>query len=225
MEAKFGLRICDSKPSDMGARGHSDPMDVGAVNSLSSCKGKGSSGPRGGCLKCGGAHFQRDCNARKSTVKQSSGKGKQSKSWSTREDEGKSKENNGKPKGQFKGFKGATGSSKGKTSKTGISGRENVKSETSSETQESAQMGNVCASDMSWIHDEWSPDAWNDGRSLDEWNNDWSSVGWHEDCEQTCDTPVSSFSLESFDFGAQRNHRCQRLTKKRQNTENWSLRS
>ena len=44
---KFGLRIRDSKPSDTGSRGHSDPMDVDAVNSLSSSKGKGSS-PRDG---------------------------------------------------------------------------------------------------------------------------------------------------------------------------------
>ena len=35
VEAKFSLRIRDSKPSDTGARGHSDPMDVDAVNSLS----------------------------------------------------------------------------------------------------------------------------------------------------------------------------------------------
>ena len=34
VEAKFGLKIRDSKPSDTGARGHSDPMDVDAVNSL-----------------------------------------------------------------------------------------------------------------------------------------------------------------------------------------------
>ena len=51
--------------------------------------------------------------------------------------------------------------------------------------------------DTSWIHDEWSPDEWNDGWSLDEWKHDWSCVGWHEDCEQTYDTSVSSFSLES----------------------------
>ena len=43
VEAKFGLRSRDSKPSDTGARGHSDPMDVDAVKSLSSGKGKGSS--------------------------------------------------------------------------------------------------------------------------------------------------------------------------------------
>ena len=33
-----------------GSRGHSDPMDVHAVNSLSSGKGKGSSSPRDGCF-------------------------------------------------------------------------------------------------------------------------------------------------------------------------------
>ena len=36
VEAKFGLRVRDSKPSDTGARGNSDPMDVDAVNSVSS---------------------------------------------------------------------------------------------------------------------------------------------------------------------------------------------
>ena len=35
MEATFGLRNRDSKPSDTGSRRHSDPMDVDAVNSLS----------------------------------------------------------------------------------------------------------------------------------------------------------------------------------------------
>ena len=35
VEAKVGSRIRDSKPSDTGSRGHSDPMDVDAVNSLS----------------------------------------------------------------------------------------------------------------------------------------------------------------------------------------------
>ena len=65
VEAKFGLRIRDSKPSDTSTRGHSDPKDVDAVNSLSSTEGRGSSSPREGCFKCVGAHFQRDYNARK----------------------------------------------------------------------------------------------------------------------------------------------------------------
>ena len=35
VEAKFGLRIRDSKPGDTGSRGHSDGMDVVAVICLS----------------------------------------------------------------------------------------------------------------------------------------------------------------------------------------------
>ena len=54
VEAKFGLRIRDPKPSDTGFREHSDPISV------SSGKGKWSSNPRDGCFKCGAAHFQRD---------------------------------------------------------------------------------------------------------------------------------------------------------------------
>ena len=201
VEAKFGLRIRDSKPSDTGLREHSDPMDVGEVNSRQVTE-KGHQVRAMGVKKCGGTHFQRDCNASENTGKPSSGKGKQSKSWSTSEDKGKINQNNGKSKGQSKGSTGAKGSCKGKTSKTGISGLENVKSETSSETQGSAHMGHVCATDT-WIHGEWGPDEWNDGWSLDEWNDEWSSVGWHEDCEQTCDASVSSFSIESFDIGDQ----------------------
>ena len=104
VEAKFGLRIRDSKPSDTALRERSD---AGAVSSLSSGRGKGSSRLRNGCLKCGGAHFQRDCNASKNTGKQSSGKGNQSKSWSKSESsisciKEKSKENKGKSKVQSK---------------------------------------------------------------------------------------------------------------------------
>ena len=49
-------------------------------------------------------------------------------------------------------------------------------------------MGQVCITETSWIHEEWSPD---------EWNDDGSCVGWHEDCEQVCCRTVSSCSLES----------------------------
>ena len=92
VEAKFGFRIRESKPSDTVPQGQSDPMDV---RSLSSGKGKGSSSPRDGCFKCGGEHFQRACNALKGNDKQSSGKGKQSKSWSERDIKGKSKQSKG----------------------------------------------------------------------------------------------------------------------------------
>ena len=37
-------------------------------------KEKGSSFPRDGCFKCGGAHFQRDCNTRKGKGKQTLGR-------------------------------------------------------------------------------------------------------------------------------------------------------
>ena len=46
VEAKFGLANRDSKPSDTVSRGQSDPMDVDAVNSLSSSEGNGSLSPR-----------------------------------------------------------------------------------------------------------------------------------------------------------------------------------
>ena len=86
VEAKFGLRIRDSKPSGTGLREHSDPMDAGAVNSFSrQSKEKGSSVSRVGCFKCRGAHFQRDCNASKNAGKQASGKGNQGRSWSKSE--------------------------------------------------------------------------------------------------------------------------------------------
>ena len=120
VEAKFGLRIRDSKPSDTGSRGHSDPMEVDAVNSLSSSKRK--------------ITFQRDCNARKGNGKQSFGKGKQSNSGSKSDGKGKSKESKGrKSKGKSKSL------DKVKSSKTGPSGLEKPKSETSSEAQEFAQ--------------------------------------------------------------------------------------
>ena len=77
------MRSRNSKPSDTASRAHSDPVDVDAINSLASGKGKGSSSPRDGYFKCGGAHFQRDCtvdaNPRKGNGTQSSGKGKQAK--------------------------------------------------------------------------------------------------------------------------------------------------
>ena len=86
-----------------------------------------------------------------------------------------------------------------KTSKSGLSGLENSKSETSSETHQSAQ---TCPTDKSWTHDGWSPDERNDCWCFDEWNDDWRSVGWHEGWEQTYDNSASSFSLGGLDLGA-----------------------
>ena len=137
VEAKCGSRIRDSKPSDTGLRERSDPMDVDAVSSLSlslsSVKEKDNRVRVLGVLsasKCGGAHFQRDCNASKNAAKQSSSKGNQSKSWS------KSEPSIGSPK-EPKVRSKVPKASNGKTLKTGTSGLENLKSETSSENQES----------------------------------------------------------------------------------------
>ena len=38
--------------------------------------------------------------------------------------------------------------------------------------------------------------------SFEEWNDDWSSVGWHEGWEQTYDTSASSLSLGGLDVSA-----------------------
>ena len=134
VEAKFGLRIRDSKPSDTGARGQLDPMDVDAVNSLSD-----------GCFTCGGAHFQQDCNAHKGTGKQSYGKGKQSKSCPrvsphiqakarVRKTRETPKEN---PKGTKERTKAPKAYTKVKHRKVS-SGLENSKSDVSTDIQESA---------------------------------------------------------------------------------------
>ena len=87
-------------------------------------------------LKCGGAHFQRDFNVHATSRKGNDKKGKQSKSWPECAGKGKSKEGegDGKSEEKFEGSKGAKGSYKGKTSKIDLSGLENPKPETCSET-------------------------------------------------------------------------------------------
>ena len=98
METKFGLRIRDSKPGDTGLREYSDPMDVGAVNSLSLVKVEWSSSPRRWStfstrLQCNQEHWQAIVWQRQS---------KQSVK--------RTMEN---PKGKSKGTKGAIQGSKG----------------------------------------------------------------------------------------------------------------
>ena len=108
--------------------------------------------------------------------------------------------NKGKLKGIKSANRGAKAYTRAKTSKAGLSGLENSKSETSSEAQESAQTFSM---DTSWKNG-WIGDEWNDGWSFDEWNDDWISVGWHEGWEQTYDTSASSFSLGGLDVSANR---------------------
>ena len=102
-------------------------MDVDAVNSLSSGKGKGSSSPRDGCFKCGGAHSQRDCNACKNT-------GWQRQTEQVMVQECGQRLRVKRTREKSTGTKGAKGSHKGNTSKTGLSGLENSKTEASSDS-------------------------------------------------------------------------------------------
>ena len=115
---------------------------------------------------------------------------------------GKGNENDGKCTGRFLwtgegAIQVSKGSGNGKTLKTGISDLENWKSETSPANLESVQMGQVCITETSLIHEERTPDERNNDLSLDDWNNDKSCVGWHEAYERICCTTVSSFPLES----------------------------
>ena len=137
-------------------------------------------------FKCDGAQFQRDCNASKNAGTQLSGKGNQGKSWSKSESSstgrGKGKENNGKSARRFIwAGEGAIQVSKEsgnvQTLKTIIQDLENLKSETSPGNQESAHMGQVCITETSLIHEEWSLDERNNDWSLDEWNDQGSCVG------------------------------------------------
>ena len=159
VEAKFGLRIRDSKPGDWGRGDIQIPWMLMRSTLSRLAKEKGSSSPRDGCLKCGGAHFQRDCTAR--ARKQSSGQTEQVMVQEC-EGKGKSKDSKGKFSGKSKGTKGANG--KGETSKTGLSGLDNSKTETSSETQESAQ---TYPTDNSYTDTSWSSDGLTTGVRLD----------------------------------------------------------
>ena len=108
-----------------------------------------------------------------------------------------SKENQGKSKRLSKGTKSENKGSKGaKASCKGISGLENSKSETCGNSGISAN-----GTRLHHRHVD-SRGVLTNGTTAGvcvEWN-DWSCVGWHEDCEQTHDTSVSSFSLESSEW-------------------------
>ena len=87
VEAKCGLRIRDSRPSDTGSRGHSDPMDVDAVNSLSRMAKAQGHGVR---VRAVVHMFNETAMHARAQASNRLAKGKQSKSWS--KSEGKRKE-------------------------------------------------------------------------------------------------------------------------------------
>ena len=98
VEVKFGLRIRDSKPSDTGSRGHSDPTDVDAVNSLHPAQDRGHRLHEMLVSSAVEHIFNENAMHAKDNGKQSSGKGKQSKSWSMSDGKGKNKESKEKSK-------------------------------------------------------------------------------------------------------------------------------
>ena len=128
VEAKFGLRIRDSKPSDTGPRGHSDPMDVGKSTLSRQAKEKahrvramGASSAVEHIFKETAVHAKAQAISRMAKANRASHGFKSEPSFSGK---GKSKESKGKSKGKSKGTKsanqGAKGLHKGKPSKAGL---------------------------------------------------------------------------------------------------------
>ena len=190
-ETKFGLRIRDAKPNDTVTRGQSDPMDVDAVNSLTSSKEKGSSSPRNGCFKCGGAHFQRDCNARNVQASNRMAKanrashGPRVSPHCQAQAQARVKKTRGNPKDNLKEPKVRTKVPKAYT-----------------RAEHRKLVSQVLKTRNRRLHSHVQVTQWNDGWSFDEWNDDRSSVGWHKGWEQTYDTSASSFSLGGLDVSA-----------------------
>ena len=151
----------------------SDPIDVVAVSSLLSGKGKWSSDPRGVCFKGDAAHFQRDCNASKHMGKHTWSKGNQSKSWSMSElsisGTGKGKENEGKSKGLSRATK-----SENTSAKVTCDGK-------------ASEMAQVDTANTSWIHEESSQDN--------------RKVKTNLDTRSVVDTLPSNFSPEGIGDG------------------------
>ena len=163
VEAKFGLRISASKPSDTGARGHSDSMDVDAVNSLVWQRQKGHRVRVMGVLSAMEHIFTETAMHAKAQVNNRMAKANRA-SHGPRvsphsQEKARVKKIMEKTKGTKSSNQGVKSSHKGKTSKTGLSCLENSKSGTSSETQESGQ---TCPTDTSW-NEGWNGDEWNDG--------------------------------------------------------------
>ena len=136
--SKFGLRIRDSKPSDTGSRGYSDPMDVDAVNSLSSGKGKGSWSPRDGCFGAVEQNFNETAmharaqasNRLLRAIRASHGPTVCPHSQAKVRVKKTRRKSEGKSKGIISSNQGAKGLQKSKTSKISLRGLENSKTET-----------------------------------------------------------------------------------------------
>ena len=171
VEAKFGLRISDSKPSDTGSRGHSEPMDVDAVNSMSSDKGKDHRIHEMGVFLSAVDHIVNETamHAQALATNRLARANRASHGPRVRAKE-RVKRTRENPKESPKGTKGAKGLQKGKTLKTGLSGLEKL------EIRDKFRISGICT-DVSHLQFLVSC-GWSR-----EWNDDWNLVGWHEGWE------------------------------------------
>ena len=163
-------------------------------------KGRGSPSPRDGCFLSAGVcifneiamHTRAPASNRLAKASKASHGSRVSPSITGK---GKSKENKRKSKGTSKGTnssnQGAKGVHRGETLKAGLSGLGGLKSDASFRnlhrrvplTLPGTMVGTMTR---------------NDGWSFDEWNDDWSSVGWHEVGNKRTTVPQAYFSLAGF---------------------------
>ena len=187
VEAQFSLRIRDSKPSDTGARGHSDPTDVDAVNSLSrqakedghQVRSMGVLGAVQHILNETAMHAKAQASNRMAKANRASHGPRVRTKARLNKTLKNPKENPKEPKVRTKVLKACT---RTKYRKLVSQVLETRNQRPSSEIQESAQ-----TDESHWCDDGWSY----------EWKDDWSSVGWHEGWERTYDTSASPFSVNT----------------------------
>ena len=94
VEAKFGLRILDSRPSDTVTRGHNDPMDFDTVNPCHPVKEKGHRVHETVASSAVERIFNVTAMHAEATASNHLARAKQSKSWSKSESKGHSTESN-----------------------------------------------------------------------------------------------------------------------------------
>ena len=179
VEAKFGLRTRDSKPSDTGSRAHSDPLDVDAVNTLSRLEKEKSHRVRVMGIRSAVEHIFNE-TAMHARAQASNRLARANRASHGPRVSGNPKESPKEPKVRSKVPK----------AHTRVKHRKLVYQVWNTGNQRQApklrNLHSRVTTDNSWFHDGWS---------YDEWKDDWSLVGWHEGWEQTHDIPQAHFHL------------------------------
>ena len=107
-DAKFGLRIRDSKPSDTLI-----PWMLMQPILCHPVEEKGSSSPRDGCFKCGGAHFNVTAMHARAQASNRLAKANRASHGPRVSAKERAKRTRDNPKGKSKGTKGANQGAKG----------------------------------------------------------------------------------------------------------------